>query len=92
MERVVVTGVGLVSAIGSGRNPYWKALLDGQHGFGPVTQCDVSASPSKIGAEVRDFDLEQYVENGRALSRRTQEEIGADPRHQEWPSRVGGDP
>ena len=71
MERVVITGVGPVSAIGAGRNPFWEALLAGRHGFGPITLCDVSASPSKIGAEVHDFTLEHYVENGRVLARRT---------------------
>ena len=33
----VITGVGPVSAIGWGRNTFWDALLDGRHGFGPVT-------------------------------------------------------
>jgi 3-oxoacyl-[acyl-carrier-protein] synthase II len=68
---VVVTGVGPVSAIGSGRNEFWTALVEGRHGFGPVTLCDVSRSPSKIGAEVRDFRLERYIEHGEVMARRT---------------------
>lgn len=71
MERVVITGVGPVSAIGSGRNAFWEALLAGQHGLGPITLCDVSSSPSKIGAEVRGFGLERFVENGDVLGQRT---------------------
>ena len=67
----VVTGLGPVSAIGSGREAFWEALLAGRHGFGPITLCDVGSSPAKVGAEVRDFDLDAYVESGRALARHT---------------------
>ena len=67
----VVTGVGPVTAIGSGRNAFWDALVDGHHGFGPVTLCDVSKSPSKIAAEVKDFDLETYVVKGGVMTRHT---------------------
>jgi 3-oxoacyl-[acyl-carrier-protein] synthase II len=70
-RRVVVTGVGPVSAIGCGRNEFWDALIAGRHGFGPVTRCDVSASPSKIGAEVKGFDLELYLERGGQMARFT---------------------
>ena len=45
--------------------------MEGRHGFSKVTLCDVSASPSKIGAEVKDFRLETYVENGNVLARHT---------------------
>jgi 3-oxoacyl-[acyl-carrier-protein] synthase II len=69
--NVVVTGLGPVSAIGCGRNDFWAALTAGRHGFGPITLCDVSDSPSKIGAEVRDFGLERYVARGDVLARRT---------------------
>ena len=68
---VVVTGVGPVSAIGSGRNEFWDALTGGQHGFGPITLCDVSHSPSKIGAQVQDFHLERYIVHGDVMARRT---------------------
>lgn len=67
---VVVTGVGPVSAIGCGRNEFWDALTAGRHGFGPITLCDASASPSKVGAEVKGFDLARYVEHGETLARR----------------------
>lgn len=70
-RRAVVTGVGPISAIGCGRNDFWDALMAGKHGFGPVTLCDVSDSPSKIGAEVKGFDLERYLERGGQLARFT---------------------
>lgn len=68
---VVVTGLGPVSAIGCGRDPFWESLVAGRHGFGPMTLCDPTTSPSKIAAEVRDFDLARYVENGQIMARRT---------------------
>ena len=69
--RVVVTGVGPVSAIGCGRNDFWSALTSGRHGFGPITLCDARSSPSKIAAEVRDFTLGRYITHGDVLARRT---------------------
>lgn len=66
---VVVTGLGPVSAIGCDRDSFWSALLEGRHGFGPITLCDSGPSPSKIAAEVKDFDLERYVVNGRMMAR-----------------------
>ncbi len=68
---VVVTGVGPVSAIGCGRNAFWDALCAGKHGFGTITLCDASDSPSKIAAELKNFNLADYVEGGEAMARRT---------------------
>jgi 3-oxoacyl-[acyl-carrier-protein] synthase II len=70
-NEVLVTGLGPVSAIGSGRNAFWNALTSGQHGFGQITHCDVSQSPSKIGAEVRDFRLGEFIVRGDVMARRT---------------------
>lgn len=67
---VVVTGLGPVSAIGCGQEQFWSALVSGQHGFAPITLCDTSRSPAKIGAEVKDFRLESYIERGRVIARR----------------------
>ncbi len=67
---VVVTGVGPVSAIGSGAEVFWSALVEGRSGIGPITLCSTSGSRSKIAAEVRDFDLGRIVPRGRALARR----------------------
>ncbi len=70
-STVVITGLGPVSAIGSGRNEFWSALMDGRHGFGPITLCDASASPSKVAAEVSDFRLDRYITHGEVMARRT---------------------
>jgi 3-oxoacyl-[acyl-carrier-protein] synthase II len=70
-KSVVITGLGPISAIGCGREEFWSALVAGRHGFGPITLCDASRSPSKIGAEVKDFRLEQFLDRGRVIARRT---------------------
>jgi 3-oxoacyl-[acyl-carrier-protein] synthase II len=56
MKRVVITGIGVISPIGSGREVFWDALLAGKSGVGPVRSFDTSAFPVHIGAEVKDFD------------------------------------
>ena len=67
----VITGLGPVSAIGCGREAFWSALTAGRPGFGPITLCDASKSPSRIAAEVKEFDLEEYVDRGGVLARHT---------------------
>ena len=57
LQNVVITGVGPVSAIGSGREAFWSALRSGQPGFGPITLCDTEGLESTIAAEVKGFDL-----------------------------------
>jgi len=53
--KVVVTGLGVVSALGSG-DEFWDALLAGQCGIDAITAFDASKFPTTIGAEVKDFD------------------------------------
>jgi len=67
----VITGLGPVSAVGCGRRAFFDALLAGRNGFGPITLCDVADSPVKIGAEVKGFELDDYVESGKVLARHT---------------------
>lgn len=61
-RRVVVSGVGLVSAVGLDANTSWKALLDGTSGVGPVTRFDVSDFPTKIAGEVKGLDPLDYLD------------------------------
>lgn len=65
MERVVITGVGLISPVGIGTEPTWNALLEGQSGAGPITLFDASQFRVRIAAEVKGWDP-----LGRASSRR----------------------
>ncbi|MBI5969311.1 MAG: hypothetical protein HY882_15810 [Deltaproteobacteria bacterium] len=73
-KRVVVTGVGVVSPIGIGKEAFWKALLSGKCGIGLVTHFDASSYPCKFAAEVNDFDVTDFIppKKARRLSRGTQ--------------------
>lgn len=66
MKKVVITGVGVVSPIGIGKEAYWNALKSGQNGFGRISRFDPSQYPCQIDAEVKGFDATQYVEKKRA--------------------------
>ncbi|MDH3474134.1 MAG: beta-ketoacyl-ACP synthase II [Rhodospirillales bacterium] len=52
MRRVVVTGLGLVTPLGSGVEPVWRRLIDGQSGIGAIQSFDVSDLPAKIAGQV----------------------------------------
>jgi 3-oxoacyl-[acyl-carrier-protein] synthase II len=60
-RRVVVTGLGIVSPIGSTVPSAWDAILNGESGIGPIERFDVSAFPVRFGGEVRGFDIDQYI-------------------------------
>ena len=59
--RIVITGMGAVTPIGIGVEPYWNNLIAGKCGVGRISQFDPAALPVKIAAEVRDFDAAQYI-------------------------------
>lgn len=59
--RVMVTGLGVVSCIGTGRSLFWKNLLAGQCGIGPVNAFNTSRFPVHRGAEVKDFTPADYL-------------------------------
>ena len=61
-RRVVVTGVGLVSAVGIGTEETWKALLAGKSGAAPITHYDTTGFSVTFAAEVKNFDPLLYVE------------------------------
>jgi 3-oxoacyl-[acyl-carrier-protein] synthase II len=62
-SRVVVTGIGVVTPIGTGRERFWTNLLEGRSGIGPVKSFDTSAYSVHRGAEVHDFEAENYLSN-----------------------------
>lgn len=61
-RRVVVTGLGVISALGLEYETFWSSLINGESGVSLVTSFDTTEYPSKIGAEVKDFDPAQYLE------------------------------
>lgn len=61
-RRVVVTGVGLLTSVGTGTEENWSALRAGVNGIGPITQFDAAAFTCRIAGEVKNFDPLLYVE------------------------------
>lgn len=61
-RRVVVTGLGAITPIGIGVDNYWKALLEGKNGVGPITKFDASAFDTKFAAEVKNFNPEDFLD------------------------------
>ncbi len=61
-RRVVVTGVGLVSAVGNTSAETWSNLLDGKSGIARITHFDASQHACQIAGEVKNFDPLQFVE------------------------------
>ncbi|KZE38358.1 beta-ketoacyl-[acyl-carrier-protein] synthase II [Bhargavaea cecembensis] len=60
-RRVVVTGVGAVSPLGNDAKTTWQGIKEGKSGIGMMTRLDREQFPAKVAAEVKDFDIEQYV-------------------------------
>ncbi len=65
-RRVVVTGVGVVSALGRNAREFWEALVKGESGIRPITQLDLSNVKFKNGAEVPGWVAEDHFE-GKAV-------------------------
>ncbi|RLB76097.1 MAG: beta-ketoacyl-[acyl-carrier-protein] synthase II, partial [Deltaproteobacteria bacterium] len=62
MRRVVVTGLGVVSPLGTGTEKNWSAITSGKSGIGKITRFDASELPSQIAGEVRDFNAEDFID------------------------------
>ena len=61
-RRVVVTGTGLISALGTGTEKNWQAMLAGKSGIALVTRFDPGKIDTRIAGEVRDFEPEQFID------------------------------
>jgi 3-oxoacyl-[acyl-carrier-protein] synthase II len=62
MERVVITGIGLVTPSGTQPGETWKSLLAGESGVGPITAFDTTGHPVQIAGEVKDFDPLDFIQ------------------------------
>jgi len=78
-RRVVITGMGVVSPIGTGLQKYWDGLLAGANGVDFLKAFDVTNYSSKMAAEVKDFNCEDFVEKKEAkrMDRYTQFGVAA---------------
>ncbi len=61
-RRVVVTGTGLVTPLGTGTDKTWSALCQGRSGIGPITRFDASDFAVRIAAEVKDFVATDFID------------------------------
>jgi 3-oxoacyl-[acyl-carrier-protein] synthase II len=64
-RRVVVTGIGAITPIGNTVDEMWKSLQEGKSGIGPITHFDATHFPTTFAAEVKNFRLEDYVDDPR---------------------------
>ncbi len=62
MNRVVVTGMGAITPIGNDVDTFWDSLKQKKIGFGPITYFDTTDYKAKLAAEVKDFDVKQYMD------------------------------
>lgn len=61
-KRVVVTGIGAVSPVGNTAEESWEAVINGKSGIGMLTRLDSDQFPVKVAAQVKDFNIEDYIE------------------------------
>lgn len=73
-KRVVVTGLGALTPLGNDVETTWKNAVAGVSGVGPITRVDSSEYTAKVAAELKDFNIEDYMEKkeARKMARFTQ--------------------
>ncbi|MDF2065753.1 beta-ketoacyl-ACP synthase II [Bacillus sp. Cr_A10] len=78
-RRVVVTGIGAVTPLGNDIETTWSGIKEGKSGVGMLTRLDASQFPAKVAAEVKDFDIEKYIEkkDARKMDRFTHYALAA---------------
>jgi 3-oxoacyl-[acyl-carrier-protein] synthase II len=78
-RRVVVTGMGLITSLGTGREAVWESVLGGRSGAGPITLFDTSQHTTTFACEAGDFDPATYMDykSARRMDRFSQLAVGA---------------
>jgi len=78
-KRVVVTGLGAVTPIGNDVETAWQNAINGVSGVGPITRIDSEPYAAKVAAELKDFDVEQFMDkkDARKMDRFTQYAVAA---------------
>ncbi|WP_297507974.1 beta-ketoacyl-ACP synthase II [Flavobacterium sp.] len=79
LKRVVVTGLGALTPIGNSIAEYWEGLVNGRSGAAPITYYDTEKHKTKFACEVKNFDVEQYMDRkeSRRLDKFSQYAIAA---------------
>ena len=79
MRRVVITGLGPITAIGVGKRAFWEGLTNGKSGIGPVTRFDPSLFNARSAAEINDWEPEKFFPSQRLkrLDRYAQFAVGS---------------
>ena len=65
-RRVVVTGIGPVTPVGTGVDDFWTSLTTGRNGIGPISRFDASDLPVKLAGEVKDFQVSDWLDTKEA--------------------------
>ncbi|AFM01563.1 3-oxoacyl-(acyl-carrier-protein) synthase II [Desulfitobacterium dehalogenans ATCC 51507] len=73
-KRAVITGMGVVSPVGNNLEKFWDSLIGGQSGIDVVTRFDVGDMPTKVAAEIKDFEPTDWLDRkeSRHMDRFTQ--------------------
>lgn len=66
MRRVVITGLGAITPIGLGKEEFWDSLIHGKSGIGPITRFNTDKFTTRIAAEVKNFNPENYIDKREA--------------------------
>ncbi len=61
-RRVVITGTGLITSLGTGTEKNWQAMLAGKSGIAPITRFDAAKLDTRFAGEVKDFQPEQFID------------------------------
>ncbi|MBK6958309.1 MAG: beta-ketoacyl-ACP synthase II [Nitrosomonas sp.] len=100
-RKVVVTGLGIVSPVGSTISSAWESIISGKSGITRITRFDASNFTSQIAGEVKDFDIQQYlsakearrmdtfIHYGMAAAIQAVKDAGIDEVRQLDPERIG---
>ncbi len=67
MNRVVITGIGVVSALGNTAADFWESIKSGRSGIGPISKIDVEGTRIKIAAEVRGFTASEHFDDKKLM-------------------------
>jgi len=66
LKRVVVTGLGALTPIGNTVDAYWNGLIAGKSGAAPIKQFDASLFKTQFACEVKDFNVEDFIDKKRS--------------------------